>query len=373
MKKNIKDFVYQSIGLCMLMALLYACKNSKNDDAEPDSQKVRAAFLQNIGQNYITPKFEALKTYTSALAQASDSLNHTVDLNHLIALQTAYEQAYMKFLELDAFRFGAFKDPAFNLSLHDYVATMPCSTAFIESKIKNHIFNTGDYHFSTRGFATLDYLLYDHDGVQDSVLNRISKSDRRVYLHKNCLYIDSIVGLFHRSWKSSAGEFANDASLNPNSTLNQLFNSFLMSYEFAMDNKVKMPAGLDASNVGVTAPEKVEAYFSGKSKAYLRQHVASLYEIWKGETQNNSNAGFDDLIVTQVQDSILVKTIFQAFDKVLTSIDALPQERLDVLIVNNNTSLRDVFNNMVELNKHLRTETASILSLSLTYNSNDGD
>lgn len=372
MRKDIKDFVRYSIGLCMFLTLLYACK-PKTDDAEPDSQKVRSAFLQNIGQNYITPKFEALKTYTSAMVQASDSLKQTVNLKHLIALQTAYDQAYMKYLELDAFRFGAFKDPAFNLSLHDYVATMPCSTAFIESKIKNHIFNTGDYHFSTRGFAALDYLLYDHGGIQDSVLNRLSKSDRMIYLHKNCMYIDSIVGLFHSNWKSSAANFASDASLSPNSTLNQLFNSFLMSYEIAMDHKVKMPAGLDASNVGVSAPEKVEAYFAGNSKVYLRQHVASLYKVWKGETGSNTSIGFDDLILTQVKDSILVKTVFQSFDKVLTSIDALPQERLDVLIVNNNTVVQDVYNNMVELNKHLKTETASVLGLSLTYNSNDGD
>lgn len=359
-------------------AVICSCKNNNGGDVTKfDSQSQRTAYLENLAQNYITPELTKLKETTANLKIATDTFALNVNSTNLEKLQEAYETAYLQYLKLDAFRFGAFKDFNSGNALYNNIALFPCNKGLLDTvKIKKMIFNPNDANTTTRGFDVIDYLIFKRTNNNDSVLLDFAGENKKFYLKKNSTFIDSMVNQVKNDWTMLSSTFSKSAGTDAGSNLTFFFNSYLESYETAKNFKVQIPGGYNANNLGIIKPEMIEGLSSGKSKKFLKAHVENLYAIWMGNFGvGSANVGFDDVVVAQTHDSAFVKTVVSSFNDVLTAIDALPEQRLDATIKNpaDNAKLKDLYDKMARLTMSIKSEMVSKFGFSVSYSSNDGD
>ncbi|HTF80683.1 MAG TPA: imelysin family protein, partial [Cytophagales bacterium] len=353
--------------------LLFLCCCKKEQKPTPDYQKERAALLENLSKKYISPELSTFKTKTASLVLACNYFIVQPNEITLGKLQQACDESYMQYLKLDAFRFGPFKEPAFQLTLYDYIATMPCNADFVERKIESRTFNTVDYHYSTRGFSTLDYLLFDRTDRQDTIVQKYLDDNRLYYLRRNCIYIDSMAGVFQKRWDIERATFSDDASLSVASDFTQFYNAFLQSLEFATDAKLRIPAGLSIKNIGVMEPHSVEFYYAGASKKYLMQHVTALEDIWLGRTATTTAFGINYLVAAQTQDLTLLNDINMSFSAAKAAIQELPEEGLDYAIMQGSEKIGPVHDAMSTLIKYFKVDLPSRIGVPITFSSGDGD
>lgn len=360
------------VSLLIIGILSNSCK-PKDTPTSFDSQSEREGFLKNLSENYITPELQILKSKTSNLVVAVDSLMLNSNLINLEKAQKAYDEAYSQYLKLDAIRFGAFENASISKNIFDLVGIYACVPTEVESKIASKTFNSDDFALSTRGFGTEEYLLFSHDGDNNAVLNKLKSGNVSWYLKKNTNYIDSMINNTTINWNTQKSSFSQSNSIDQGSNLSLLFASYANSLETIKNQKIQLPAGFNASALGLVQDSLIEGFYNGYSKKYLKEHVTALKNIWFGNTNSTSQLGFDDVVYAQTRDSAFVKSVKEAFDNTLVSVDNLPNQRLDVTIKNDISKVQLVYDNLVILVRLTKTEMKSKMNFSLLSSDTDGD
>ncbi|NJO03280.1 MAG: imelysin family protein [Bacteroidia bacterium] len=358
-------------GLSGLLSLIFfSC--SDDSRSAPDTFN-REAMLQNIAENLIRPNLADLQSRVNTLNHATSTFTTTPNQANLDALQSAWETAYTSWQHVSMFNFG----PG-NRALGPLVqvlGTFPVDTTGIEAKITAQDFDlSDDFALDIRGFLALEYLIFNPKGDADVLANYQGTADaRKAYLLELMENIKAEADAVQSQWLSYVSTFISQNGTDVGSSASLLFNNLSESYEAAKNFKVGLPAGKRPGQTAPT-PERVEAYYSGKSRTFLLEHLAALENLWSGRSRSgNDGLGFEEYLMSVEGGTTLVTNTKAQLATVKAAINALPDGPLSETIISNFQLVDQTHTEMQKHTRFFKSDMASLLGLTITFNSGDGD
>lgn len=366
---TLKTYTFYSLLLLLLSSLaLTSCEDKNKDMTAPGFD--RSALLRSVGNELIIPNFEALQSSVSEMEQAAEVFVQDPSEEKLSALRQAWQEAVIDHQHCSAFGFG----PA-NLLLGPYAEVLgvfPVNEQEVEQNMQDPDFDLANsFDRDIRGFYTVEYLIYGKETSMAEVIAGFDQN-RKDYL---MLVIGELATTFDNiteEWKTSyLQEFIDNDGTSAGSSISLYYNQFVKDYENLKNFKVELPAGLSA---GQTGPDEtlVEAYYSGISRDLIVAHFNSTKNIWLGTARNGEEiVGFDEYLEAVVGGPDLVAQTMVAIDQIEQAIANLPQGPLSEQVAS--PAMENLRNELQSNTANFKSSMSSLLGISITFNSGDGD
>ena len=362
MKKNINIF------FIFTLCLGFAC--SDDEDSNDDLGFDRAEMLVSLAENLIIPNFESLQASVSNLQVTVDNFVASTNENNLSSVRQAWVEAVIDHQHCSAFGFG----PA-DLALGSYASVLgvfPVSESKVESALNNPGFNlAGSFDRDLRGFYAVEYLIYGN-GQTDAELVAGFDQERKDYLTLITNELKTTFDGIVNEWNSSyLQEFIASDGTSAGSSVSLLYNEFVKDYENLKNFKVELPAGLTAGQEGADGT-LVEAFYSGISRDLIVEHFENSKNIYLGMSRDGQEiVGFDEYLSSVTGGPELVTTTLESIDGIDSAINNLPTGRLsDQVEATELIILRDL---LQDNTANFKSSMSSLLGISITFNSGDGD
>ncbi|MGQ9805897.1 MAG: imelysin family protein [Chlorobiales bacterium] len=366
-----KSYILKISGLCVCAALAlisFNCKDALTDNMGDTFD--RRQMLENVADNIIIPSFAELQTKVNALYDAVNAFTQTPSEATLQSARTAWEEAYLSWQYTNGFNFGPGQTSLG--TLFQRVGVFPVNASQIETFIASRAFNN-DLSRDTRGFNAIEYLLYDTASVSE-VIGKFSNANRRDYLLMLTSELKANIDAVVTSWQTYRAEFVSNVGTDIGSSTSQLFNDFVKNFETIKNFKLGVPLG---RRPGQTQPEptRVEAFYSGKSIRFMREHLKAVEELYYGVGRNGANGvGFAEYLQSVPSGRELISQTEAQLAVVKQRMNTLPIDaRLSDLIVTNFAQVDALHTELQRHTRFFKSEMASLLSLTITYSSGDGD
>jgi hypothetical protein len=196
--------------------------------------------------------------------------------------------------------------------------------------------------------------------------------DRKDYLllltNELSTTFDNVVEEWNNSYRQ---EFTGNAGTSAGSPLSQLYNAFVKDYENLKNFKTELPAGLTADQDGPDGT-LVEAFYSGISRELIVEHFESCKNIYFGRARDGSELiGFDSYLQVVEGGPSLINQTIAAVEDIDEAIADLPQGRLSDNV--GSQELVNLRNELQENTANFKSSMASLIGVTITFNSGDGD
>jgi uncharacterized protein len=362
----------QILLMCFFAIIVsFSCEKSSLNEPLKTNGFDRKAMLQNYADNLILPAFNNLQTETTKLEQSIQALTQSPSENTLIATQNAWEQAFSVWMVANSYNFGPAGEDGIRKGLVEEIGTFPVSEQKIEANIEKNIFTFSDFNRDNRGFLALEYLIFDLKGNQE-VLKKLQNANRKTYLKALANDIKTKVTAIAKEWETYKIAFLSKTGTDVGSSTSQLYNEFVKSYEGLKNFKIGLPLGLRAGQTQ-TEPNKVEAYYSGKSLIYFKLHFNNLENIWLGKGQKDG-LGFKEYLETVEGGKALVLSTEIQLASIKKNIDELTEAQpLSLQIASNTEKLKALHTELQKNTRYFKSDMSSVLGIAITFSSGDGD
>lgn len=350
--------------------LMVACDSDDEQNDVPGSDFDRKTMLTDLGNDLIAPNFEELKGSVDVLSQAADEFTDNPSPEKLLDLRAAWEEAIIDHQHCSAFGFGPGE-----LLLGPYptvLAVFPVDENQIEANILNPDFDLpNSFDRDVRGFYTVEYLIYGQ-GETDAEIVANFDQNRRDYLQLIVAELKSSFDQILAEWNGSYfEEFVNSDGTSAGSSVSQLYNSFVRDYENLKNFKVELPAGLTA---GQPNPDGtlVAGYFSGISVELIEEHWESSKNIWYGRSRSGEDiTGFEEYLASVTGGPALIETTKEAIADIDLEVMELPEGPLSENV--DSPELETLRDELQANTANFKSSMSSLLGISITFNSGDGD
>jgi predicted lipoprotein len=349
---------------------------SCDDPAGPVGQGYdRKAMLEFTAKNTIIPLYgdmhQAVKSHDSTLQSFAENQNE----------QNAQElrNSWRKMAE--AWQFVVFFDfgPAqmSDGSLFQNIGTFPASALKIESYINAKDTSFRNFDRDSRGLYALDYLIFkDSASFIQSIKDQPFKLAYMKAVSRN---IVSRVETVLNQWQGAYGTaFINNDGAQAGSSISDLYNAFVFHFEVMKNYNLGLPMGKRAGQVN-SEPSKVEGYYSGYSTVLLKAKYTALRHLWFGYARLSlatslSANGFKEYILSVENGPRLALDTELQWNVIGTGISAIDaQVPLHTMIIGQSSQLEQIFLEMTKHTRFIKSEMSSLLGISITYASGDGD
>ena len=364
-------------GKLIVWALTLTALAGCSDDGGPVTDSFdRSAMLTSVADEIIIPSIDSTRISAEVLQSSCEGAlsDEVLDETEITELRGTTQTLMRRWQRMVTFNFGPAEGDVGTLVQE--LGTFPCDTAAIESLIQSAYTAMNDFRRDTRGLATIDYLLWSAGDVSQ-VAGRFAgpgNQNRRVFLKSVIRRIASELRAVGVEWKQSyRSVFIKRNGTDAGSSVSLLFNDLNRSFELLKNFKLALPLGLRA---GQTSPEpkKIEAFYSGMSYELLGLHYRSIREIWSGRLDGgNEIVSFRDYLVSVVNGPRLIEETEAQFARVDAAYAVVSQSRMDELIRTNPQALVQLHTELQKLTRFLKSEMSSLLGISITYSSGDGD
>ncbi|WNB17881.1 imelysin family protein [Marivirga arenosa] len=360
-----------------LLTLFTAC------DDNTGSEKVdfdREAFLVNMADNVIKPSILNFASEVEGISVASSSFATNPSLESLNELRSEFKEAWLAYQHLAFVHVG----PVSSVNLRDRVNIFPTNTELIEQNINNQDYIIGSAsNVAAKGFPAIDYLLFGTGASQEEVLSYFGDPDlgesRLKYLSDVIADIQTASNIVSEGWDPYRETFISNIGTDVGSGTSLLVNEYNFQFDIRLKNaKIGFPSGGNPRTGGIVSPQSVEAYFSGWSGDLAKESVKSSIEVFKGQAFNSTTDGLgmddylDALNAIDRNENPLSTSIInesQAALDLMESINAPYSE----LAANEGSNLVEVYNQLQIVIPLIKVDMTSALSVSITFQDNDGD
>lgn len=370
-------FFMRYFFIVILFFSLIAC--DKSDDNNSDTFN-RSELLQNAADEIIIPSFNSLKTASADLKLKVNAFINNPTLNSLTEMQEAWLVTAEASQLVTTFNFGPAETSTGNLTID--IATFPVNAI----QINNFIDQMSDENFNplnnfardTRGIYSVEYLIFDKNQDQNTILDRFTgaNSDNfKAYLEIITEDIDNKINQVVDAWSSYRQTFIDNDGTSAGSSMSIYYNQFLIGFENIKNFKLGVPLGLRAGQMG-TEPELVEAYYSGNSVNLIKKNFEQIVKVYFGTTGNNiDGVGFDDYLKEIEGGDVLLSETIAQLEYINSSLSLFSNSpTLDQQIITNNTAqAENVHFEMSKWTRFVKSDLSSLLGISITFSSGDGD
>jgi len=341
------------------------------DSEAPQDPFDRSAMLTSMADRVIIPRYAAMRDASAALSSAVAELTAAPTAEHLQVARTAYIQAATAWQHCQLFDFGP--ADAITGTLSQNINTFPSTTSKIEQAIAAGDTSLNNFDRDARGLPALDYLLFANDAA--ATVEALSASAMRgAYVRAVARDIAGHVQRVHASWTSTyRADFLARGGTDAGSATTQVFNAFNRGFEVLKNFKIGIPAGLQAGQTA-PAPGSVEAPYSGIAWRLALVHQQAVADLWTGRAADSTTFESFRSYVVAMGGATLATSTLQQFDAIARAANAIPVDSdLGALCASADPRVRTYHIELQKLTRFVKSETSSLLGLSITYSSGDGD
>lgn len=361
------------MGIAVVATLSFLISCQKDDETADGFD--RGAMLVSYADDVIVPAFSDLHTAIGSLKTSAVALTESVSEDNLVAAQNAWKESYRDFQFANAFNFGPAGESGTRKGLAEEIATFPVSTDKIENTIAAGSFNFDDFNRDARGFLAVEYLLFPLSGDNHEVLQAFAATSRGAYLIGLIENMESRVGEVLNAWNTTyRNEFVSKTGTDAGSATAMLYNEFVRSYEAIKNFKVALPLGLRAGQTG-PEPSRVEALYSGTSAEMLKLHYQAIENIWNGKAKDGADGiGFKEYLEKVEGGPALINSTETQMVRIRGALNDLPDSPpLSMQITDSPAALEAVHTELQSHIRYFKSDMSSLLGISITYDSGDGD
>jgi len=359
--------------LTIITLTFFSCENT--EDNTESTTFDRQEMLTNIMDNRIIPAFAQLNTEVDALKSSLDTFADNPSAATLGAAKTAWETAYLTWQSCNAFNFGPAGQSGIRQVLVQEIGTFPVDATQLNTYLMAGDVSFNNFDRDTRGFLAIEYLLFNEGDA--AVLARFQGTDAskyKDYLKALGGNLQGFVNTANGSWAGYRDEFISNDGTDVGSSTSEFYNEFVKSYEAAKNFKVGVPAGKRPGQTQAE-PDKVEALYSGKSFKFLKAHLESIDAIWQGTTwAGEDGIGFKEYLQSIEGGDELISSTETQYALMIAALDKFSEtEKLSEAIVNRTTDVDALQEEMQKQTRFYKSDMSSLLGISITFNSGDGD
>jgi predicted lipoprotein len=357
-------------ALLFCAAGFYALACTPAQDSGSDFN--RKAMLTFYADSLIIPAFDSLAVSVSALETAVNGLSTPPTAPEVETARLRWVAAYTHWQHANAYNFGPAGEAGLTRSLAEEIGTWPVNRTSVEQRIAANQTQFTDFARDTRGLQTAEYLLFGNRESASVIADSLGKSTRKAYLLAVIQHAKARISAVQSGWNAGyRTSFVENDGTDAGSSASVLYNEFVKSYEGLKNFKAGLPLGLQAGQ-NSTEPDRVEALFSGKSLDFLELHLRALERIWSGGHENAPS--FRAYLKTVPGGEILVSSTASQLNVIYSEL--LKTNRVTPFSQQIRESAAVFYPLHTELQRHTRffkSEMSSLLGISITYASGDGD
>ncbi len=336
----------------------------------------RAAMLRGVADKVVVPSFMELQMRADIAALLATQLaeENIPSAQQIQALRDAIANLTAAFQSVIGYDFGP-ADGSLG-SLVENVSTFPVNTSAIETFIAAGDTSFLNFQRDTRGLSALDYLFFR--GTTEEVISTFSGkagANRRVYAKAVSNAIARETRTVLTAWLGVyRQQFIDRTGTDAGSSVSLLFNNLNISYELLKNYKIALPLGKRAGQ-SVSEPTRVEAYYQSTSLVLSQLHFAATVNLWYGRTpQGDTYPSFKSYLKTVANGDRLITDTEAQIARVEEAFAALGTSvPLATLVTSNPAAVEPLFIEMQKLTRFFKSEMSSLLGISITYSSGDGD
>jgi hypothetical protein len=344
--------------------LFSACKKDKNDQEELET----SAAMENLADAVIIPEINLLQSSLADLHVALDQFCANPENGTLSDAREKLKLAWLQWQHCSAFTFG----PGENRAMKSKLNTFPVDIIAINSNVENGILT--DLALDEQGLGTIDFLLNErglsNEQILDNFVVNAFSENRKSYLLYCSEQISITIDAVSNDWDTYRTTFISSIGAANGSSLSLVVNEFIKDYEELKRNKLALPLGL--LTLGISLPEKTEAYHAGYSSELAQEQLQALKNYFLGA----DGLGLDDLLAESgfisSQGGLLSDAIPAGFDESAALMELLTDPLSDQ-ITTDPEPIENAYFNLQENLVMLKTEMPSALGVSITFADNDGD
>ena len=367
-------------SLLVACALLFvgACKKKEQDKVET-SNFDRTSMLVNYSDNVITPSLTDFSNAANNLYNASLLFSQSPTQGKLDSLQNEMKTTFIAWQYCSAIRFGPPLDQFGEGDVFpkiDYIDIFPSNPTSIENFIKNNFQSLNDIALPSRGLNALDYLLFDLNNNDSTILNNFKSSPNRIsYLKLIAMDIKNRANSALAGWQSYKTDFINNNGTSATSSTALLLKQLIVDYENLKNYKVGIPSGrVVANGQPVFYSNEVEAYYSGYSFDCMKNNFYAIENLWYGKNKNgNDGLGLQEYLMAASGGPEIAVATVQQMDVIRAKLNGLPSGRFSDLLKSNPAQAQELYLELQKFTRHLKSEMVSVLGVYITYASGDGD
>jgi uncharacterized protein len=359
----------------LLFTLLFVACGDKNSGPKlPDFE--RGEMLRNYAENVIRPAFAALRTEVNALNEAAKTFAAAPGAAGLSNVQTRWRSAYEKWQNANAFNFGPAGEEGLRKGLVEEIGTFPAAVGKIENAIGTGQWNFDGFDRDARGFIALEYLIFGADRNNAGVVTAFANAaNRRSYLLALCENLQTRTDAVGTAWNGVYfDQFIQNDGTDVGSSTSQLYNELVRGFEALKNFKLGLPLGKRPGQTK-TEPQLVEAYYSGASLNFLKIHLANIETLWRGQAVGAPEGiGFQEYLAKSEGGKALIASTEAQWTAVKNALAAVPADPiLSEQIGGDKTKVETLYTELQKLTRYLKSDLSSLLGISITYSSGDGD
>lgn len=373
-----KNHINTILLLLLTPIIIIGCGDEASNNSTPDSFD-RVTFLAYYADSLIIPEYAKLNSDVEELKTSIEGFVSLPDEQSLKNAQNAWYNAYMQWQNCSAFDFGPAQGNFGTLS--EDVGTFPSTITGSQSKkgIEEYI-AAGDNSLSnfardTRGFLGIEYLLFESD--DNNVVNKFQSAEgekRKAYLIAITNDIVIKINDVYTKWSQYRSKFIENNGTDAGSSTSELYNEFVKSFEALKNYKYGLPAGKRPGQTK-SEPDKVEGFYSGTSFETSKKHWETIQRLWQGKTTNGYDGiGFEEYVASTVTGKDLVHSTQVQIKSVNDAFNTFPNNiTLSQAITTNEPSVETINTELQKMTRFLKSDMSSLLGISITYSSGDGD
>jgi predicted lipoprotein len=335
----------------------------------------RKAMLTRYAEQFIEPAFAELRRSTSELHAKVGSYADAPSPAALSAARKAWAEAMLSWQQANAFNFGPAGESGLRKTLLEEIATFPASESKIEQAIARGDHRFDNFDRDARGLLAVEYLLFGKDQNDDTMIQTLSASpSRKMHLKALSGHLKERAEEVAAAWTAYRESFIANAGTDAGSSTSLLYNAFVQSYEHLKNFKVGLPAGKRPGQTKAE-PQLVEGYYSGLSLPLLKGHFNALENVYLGRSATGvAGTGFRAYLETVEGGTELVALTLVQLQAVRKALEAVPSEvPFSQLIASTHPSVETLHTELQKLTRFFKSDMSSLLGISITYNSGDGD
>lgn len=343
---------------------LLSCNSNDSDNKTQGFD--RGTFLIHYSDEHIQPAFDSLSKAALVLQQQWNQLPVKIDINQLKDLQQFWKTLFVNWQTASIFNLGPAAEQGFRKSFSQELGTFPISLSKMNAYIDKNDTSFANFDRDTRGIYALEYFLFG--GNDTNALNLLNHTPARAYCNTLIRHISQETQRIATEWKSYRQMFVEQTATDAGSSTVQLFNSFLLAYEGLKNFKLGVPLGLRMGQTQIE-PEKVEALYSNLGKLGIQTQMKALESVWRG----NGKTGFRAYLLASTGGAELVQATEAQLSVIESKIMSIPDEPLQDMVRLQHISLIELHTELQRNTRFFKSDMSSILGLSITYSSGDGD
>lgn len=363
------------VGSIAVSGILAGCGSSDADES-------RRALLASWGEHVILPLYRDVEDNAAALHDSGDALCQAATTETLEAARSAWSDARAPWKQTEVLAFGPYHDEP--LRIGPKIDFWPARVEAIQQILLDPDLQPiapDGLGAPQKGFPVIEYLLFQPD---IDVVASFAGFDRR------CEYLTVVTGdlaaqaaAMREAWDPAKGDFLAelvDAGRTSttfetlNLALSEIVNRMAFTVENIRADKLGRPLGTaigsdGGSGGGSPQPDKAESRFSDRSLDDIRDNLLGIERLYFGDGSADS-LGLDSYARERGQD--FTDTMTERLARARAALDAitLPLTRA---VLDEPAQVTESIERLGDLQRLIQVDIIGALSLTPSFNDNDGD